>query len=286
MLNLSRDAALRKKAGTRRRVPTARKPYWDSLEKRELLSTLVLPTSVGSTLTASYTIPNVGFFSGQTAYGGDFLGTLDNTKALATYSVDITGSVPFSGIYNAAVTTDGTVTFSGSTSATTVPNAGAIAWLMTNLALKAGSADAQGALQAAIWHEESGMTGFQLDGADNNNDPTLIADYQADLNMLGTNTTSVSSVDWISPNYQDGAGAVDALVAVQVGQAEPLALPYTNVPYFSYTYVDPSSGETNYESASGGNFLGTLNSTTNLSALTALRSTTASAPPKAPTRPM
>ncbi len=163
------------------------------------------------------------------------------------------------------------MTFSGSTSATTVPNAGAIAWLMTNLALKAGSADAQGALQAAIWHEESATTGFQLDGADNNNDPgyndpTLIADYQADLKMLGTNTASDSSVNWISPTYQDGAGPVAGLVAVQVGQVEPLALPDTTVPDFSYTYVDPVSGETNYESYSGGNFLGTLNSTTHLSA--------------------
>ncbi len=108
LLSLFRDVAFPRTAGSRQRIPTARKPSWDSLEKRELLSTLVLPTSVGSTLTASYTIPNVGFFSGQTAYGGDFLGTLDNTKALATYSVDISGSVPFAGTYDAAVTTDGT----------------------------------------------------------------------------------------------------------------------------------------------------------------------------------
>ncbi len=265
LVNLFRDAALRRIAGSRPRNPTARKPSWDSLEKRELLLTLVLPSSDGSTLTASYTITNVGFYPGNTAYGGDFLGTLDGTTALATYSVDLTGSVPFAGTYNAVVTTDGT------TFANPVSNAGAIAWLMTNLAQKAGSADAQGALQAAIWHEEYGTTGFQLDGADNSNapgdnDPTLITDYRDDLSELGTNTASVSSVDWISPTYQDGAGPVDGLVAVQVGQAEPLALPDTSVPYFSYTYVDPKSGETNYESASGGNFMGTLNGTTHLSA--------------------
>jgi hypothetical protein len=88
------------------------------------------------------------------------------------------------------------VTTDGTTFGTTVPNAGAIAWLLTNRGPTASSVDQQGALQAAIWRMEYGSTGFQLDGADNSNDPgyndlNLIADDQADIAALGSQTAPV-----------------------------------------------------------------------------------------------
>ena len=198
--------------------------------------------------------------------GGDFEGTLDGKTALATYCVDISSGFGFPTdiTVNAAVTADGT-TFGNA-----VPNAGAIAWLLTNLGEKVSSPDAQGALQAAIWRTEYGASGFQLDGADNDtstsNDATLIDDYKADLSALGSNTAPVSSVDWISPSLQGSSQTFQSLVGLPVGTVEPLTLPNTNLPDFNYTALDPDSLQFDDYSGSAGNFLGTLNDTTTLTA--------------------
>jgi hypothetical protein len=264
MLRFSDTASSIRKPRSHRRPNIARKPAWDCLDKRELLSTLILPASNGSTFTGS--TPNLygpGVDSGQTFYGGDYLGMLNGTTALSTYSVDDSSPAIVPGQYNAAVTTNGT-TFGAS-----VPNAGAIAWLLTNIAPTVQNADQQAALQAAIWRVEYGTNlsagGFQLDGADNTNDPgdndaALIADYKADIAALGSHTAPVSSVDWISPSDSYGNN-YQSLVALPVGQVETLTLPNTNVPEFSYQYVDTSSGETIPTSGSAGNFLGTLGTT-------------------------
>jgi hypothetical protein len=99
---------------SRVRVRAARKPDWDCLDKRELLSTLVLPASNGSLFTGTYVDPSSG--------------------------------------------------------------------------------------QVEIWRTEYGTDlsngGFQLDGADNDNDPgyndsTVIADYNADIAGLEASTTPV-----------------------------------------------------------------------------------------------
>ncbi len=256
-----------RKPRSRRRPTTAHKPAWDYLDKRELLSTLVLPQTDGNMFTGSTPSPyGSGVDSGQTFFGGDYLGMLNGTTALSTYSIDDNSSQAIvAGDYNATVTTDGT------TFGTSVPNAGAIAWLLTNIGPTVKNADQQSALQAAIWRTEYGTdlsaSGFQLDGADNNNppggnDPALIADYKADIAALGSHTAPVSSVEWISPTDPYG-GSYGGLVAMTVGQVETLTLPDTNVPSFYYQWVDPSTGEMAATSGSAGNFLGTLG-TTNL----------------------
>jgi hypothetical protein len=228
------------------------------------LSTLAIPFYNGSSFTAS--VPEFGgIYLSESFRGGDYQGTLDGTTALASYSVDDTdGSFPNNISLDAAVTTDGT------TFGTAVPNAGAIAWLLTNLGEKVDSADAQGALQAAIFRTEYGASGFQLDGTDNNtstdNDATLIADYKADLAALGSNVAPLSNVDWISPTYPDSTQTFSALVALPVGEVEPVTLPNTSVPDFHYTELNSDSGQFDDMSSSAGNFLGTLDGTTKLTA--------------------
>ncbi len=264
MFRLSRNLLTSGRPHSRRRLQNARQPAWDCLDRRELLSTLILPASNGSTFTGSTPDPyGPGIDSGQTFEGGDYLGMLNGTTALSTYSVDDSAPAITPAQYNATVTTNGT-TFGAA-----VPNAGAIAWLLTNIGPTVSTADQQGALQAAIWRVEYGTNlsagGFQLDGADNandpgNNDPALIADYKADIAALGSHTAPASSVDWISPSDSQGNN-YQALVAMPVGKVETLTLPNTNVPEFSYQYFDPSSGETIPTSGSAGNFLGTLGST-------------------------
>jgi hypothetical protein len=266
MFNFDRHLALRNTVRFRSRTAFIRRPSVESLEQRELLATLALPSSDGSSLTGSYLSPYGEFVTGQSFAGGDFLGTLNGTTALATYCVDISATA---GIAPASYTA--TMTSNGTTFGKAVPNAGAIAWLLKNLEPKISSADQEGALQAAIWRVEYGPSGFQLDGADNSNDPgyntpALIADYKADMVALGTNTATVSSVDWLSPTDPLDGSPAQALVGLPVGTAQSMTLPTTNVPDFNYTYVDPDSGETNDESQSGGNFLGTLNQTTKLAA--------------------
>jgi len=267
-----RAAIVGERSDFRSRNQLARRPGFESLEQRELLatSTLVLAPSIGSTFTGSAVSPfgpPGQLFSGQTFGGGDFLGSLNSTTAVSTYSLDdefgLNGhSVPRPGTYDATVTNDGTAF------GTSVPNAGAIAWLLTNIGPTAHTEDAQAALQAAIWRLEYGLSNFQLDGADNNvsddipNDPTLIADYKADIAALGTNTAPVSSALWISPTDPNSGGSpVQALVGFQDSSVavESLTLPTTNVPQFSATYV--LGGEITPSTLGGGNFKGTLSAT-------------------------
>jgi hypothetical protein len=266
-----RTAVIGERSHFRSRHRLARRPGFESLEERKLLttSTLVLQPSIGSTFTGSSTSPYGApgvLYSGESFTGGDYLGSLGGS-AVSTYSLDdefgLDGhTLPKSGTYNATVTGDGTAF------GTAVPNAGAIAWLLTNIGPTAHTEDAQAALQAAIWRVEYGLSNFQLDGADNNanddipNDPALIADYKADIAALGSNTASVSSVSWISPTDPNSGGSpLQALVGFADSSVavESLTLPTTNVPEFSATYV--VDGEITPSTIGGGNFLGTLNTT-------------------------
>jgi hypothetical protein len=100
------------------------------------------------------------------------------------------------------------VTKDGAIYGTAVPNAGAVSWLLFNLAPGATTAIQQDALQAAIWRTEYG-TSFQLDGVDNTNgapsiNATIGSIYRADLAALGSNTAPVSAVSWISPGANPG----------------------------------------------------------------------------------
>ena len=201
------------------------KPVLDVLEGREVPATLALPQTSLPSFTATFQeiVPGgqTVTVSGEPVAGGNFLGTLNGVKLVASYCVDINRQLPLATYSGAAVTQDGTAY------GTAVPNAGAISWLVTHFGASAVTADQQNALQAAIWRTEYG-NGFQLDGVDNTNgapaENTQIAPlYQNDLAALGTNTASVAAVDWISPGAAAGVTQGQPLVAVTAGSPTPPA---------------------------------------------------------------
>lgn len=185
----------------------ARSPRVEAVEARALLSTLTLPNTEAPTFEATFTmnVPGGGpiLVTGRPVSGGNFLGKLDNVPLLHTYCVIIDQNIHTNTTYaNASATRD------GRTYGAAVPNAGAVAWLMRNIAPTATSVVQQAALQAAIWRAEYGA-GFELDGVDNENgapafNTAIAATYQADLAALGTNTALVDSVLWVSPGPNPG----------------------------------------------------------------------------------
>jgi hypothetical protein len=81
----------------------------------------------------------------------------------------------------------------------------------------------------AVLRRAPGATSL-LDGADNDetyaNDPTLIADYRADLAALGSHTAPVGSAFWIAPTETDTGAEDQGLVAVST--SAPPAPPATS----------------------------------------------------------
>ena len=151
---------------------------------------------------SSSTIPG-DHFSHELGLGGPFVGSLDGHPLSSIYCVDIPRTINVVGNYTTTVTDDGTI------HGAAVANAGAIAWLIAELGPSATTPDQLNALQAAIWRTEYG-TAYQLDGADNGlggNSATVIADYQADLAALGSNTLPVSTLTWLSPFNSDRSEA-------------------------------------------------------------------------------
>jgi hypothetical protein len=217
------------------RQPRSALPCLESLEERQVPSTLTLPNTSVPSFTATYNMTEAGGqtvqVSGAPVAGGNFLGTLNGTtKLTASYCVNINQTIFTSTSYkNATVTTDGT------TYGAAAPHAGAIAWLMTHVAPTATTTDQQDALQAAIWRTEYG-NGFQLDGVDNSNfAPMINSDiapiYKADLTALGKNTAAVSSVDWISPGANPDKSDAQALVAILTPTKTTLHSSLTSLTY-------------------------------------------------------
>jgi hypothetical protein len=213
-----RGSAFRNKTSSRSRVPTTRRPGVESLERRDLPATLVLPPTDLPDFTATFNMSEPGggtvLVSSQPIAGGNFLGTLNgNTPLTASYCVDLSRTLFPDTTYDSA-----TVTGDGTSYGTAVPQAGALSWLLTHLGPAATTAVQQDALQAAIWRTEYG-TGFQLDGVDNSNGaPAINAAiaplYQADLAALGNNTAPVSAVAWISPGSNPDSSPGQGLVAL------------------------------------------------------------------------
>ena len=103
--------------------------------------------------------------------------------------------------YNGVITSESASSASLGLTSGVVNNAGEVAWLLDTYAAGATSSDAEGALQAAIWHviySSSVTTG-------SSNDATMIADYNADLAALGSNTAALNTVTWLSPSNGNGA---------------------------------------------------------------------------------
>jgi hypothetical protein len=212
------------------RTTQARRPRLEAIERRELLATLTLPNTDLPTFTATFMkdVPNVGPIqvSGSPVSGGNFLGKLDTRPLLQSYCVNISQDIFTNTTYASA-----SATGDGKTYGAAVPNAGAVAWLIKNIAPSATSTTQQSALQAAIWRTEYG-TGFELDGVDNDNgapsfNSQIGPTYQSYLARLGSNTTSLSSVLWISPGANPGQppSQGQGLVALPGNPAPPPKTP-------------------------------------------------------------
>jgi hypothetical protein len=189
----------------------------EELEDRVTPSVLALPNTDVPSFTAT--------FNGQSGpfAGGDFKGTLDGTSLRASYCVDIQDSIYLANYNNASANHNGTIY------GASIPNAGAISWLITNLGPSATTPDQQSALQAAIWRTEYGNN-FQFNGVDNNggrlDENFVIAPmYQADLAALGNNAAPIGAATWISPGTNANSTRAQGLVAVEAAVPPPSWLP-------------------------------------------------------------
>jgi hypothetical protein len=117
--------------------------------------------------------------------------------------------------YNVSLSTAGI--YNGSL----VNGAGAISWLMTNLAASAVTNDEQSGLQAAIWKQIYGAN-FTLDQV--NNDSALVTAYNADIAALGSNTAPLSNLLWITPYNGDGSVAQGLVALNAVPEPSTLVL--------------------------------------------------------------
>ncbi len=178
--------------------------------------TLALPPSDLPTFAGQYYIREGGqtLLGGNDLSGGNFGRMLNgNIPLTESYCVNV-----YTNLFPATTYAHATLTHDGTTYANAVPNAGAIAWLLLNLAPSATTAIQQDALQAAIWRTEYGNN-FQLQGVDNNDgapafNAQLAPYYKADLAALGSNTAPVSAVTWISPGANPDGTQGQALVAL------------------------------------------------------------------------
>ncbi len=140
-------------------------------------------------------------FSGgatQATVGGGSIdpSTLNGVALPYVYCIDLFTDINVNGTYNAVVTTNGTISSNSSTLPGLVASAAPqIAWLLSTYG-QGGQGDAQGALQAAIWHV---IYGGHV-SLDSSNDATMKADYNADLAALDSHTGNVSAFYWISPD--------------------------------------------------------------------------------------
>jgi len=148
-------------------------------------------------LGGSYTYP-IYLLNGTTplTVGGGSIDVsyLNGNKLDYVYCVDLFKTVSVPAQYpDTSVTTDGTVY------GTAVNNAAQIAWLLSNYG-SAGQTDAQGALQAAIWHVEYTNVVLDISKAT----APMITDYNNILAALGSNTGTISNFYWITPGTLSG----------------------------------------------------------------------------------
>jgi hypothetical protein len=144
------------------------------------------------------------------------VGLVTNVIVSATYSatnVNATGQVYDNGL-------------GSPTSLNPVPNAGQVAWLLSNYAAGATTWNQQVALQVAIWNVISGGPSGTYDGAYDvggivslDRSSTAYSTYIDYLNALGSNTGNVSSFYWMTPGNVDSSNDVSwsqGLVAPEV----------------------------------------------------------------------
>jgi hypothetical protein len=169
--------------------------------------TSVPPFTITATVPGS---PGFNTVSNVPVAGGNFLGTFNSTPLAASYGLNPAQGITVGTIYYTATETNNGTIYGNS-----VPNAGAVAWLLVNRGPLATTPIEQSALQAAIWRAEFGSN-FDITI---NNNPTLIADYLANLAALDGHTLPLGSVMWITPESvaTTPSAQVEGIVAVPPG---------------------------------------------------------------------
>jgi PEP-CTERM motif len=156
-----------------------------------------------------------------TGSGGNFAGSTgviqgNKVSFSELFCVDLFDNISLGGTYNA---TDNTI---GKIFNQSINNAAEIAWLITNLAPEATTAEENEAVQVAIWEEEYGSS-FKLISAD----AGVAQDAKTDFNEANSikNLPPVSSVEWISPTTGSGRDTNDAQGMVGLINDPPPAVP-------------------------------------------------------------
>ena len=116
--------------------------------------------------------------------------TLDGKPLNYLYCIAADVNIGVPNTYNVTLSSAGI--YNGSL----VNGAGQISWLMTNLATSAVTQDEQSGPQSAIWKQIYGSD-FVLDQVNNN--PGLVAAYNADIAALGSNTAPRKQSDLDHP---------------------------------------------------------------------------------------
>ncbi len=168
--------------------------------------------------------------NGYTYGGGGPIGpsSLGGVSLAYVYCIDIPDEVGVPATYTAnTVTTNGTAVYGSPTLGNTfangnnlvgVPNAGAIAWLLTTYASSATTSLQQDALQSAIWTEiydngtYTGTGAFVLSGGTG---PGTVGALMLTY-LTGVGSSPVSNFLWLSPNGVGNTPIEQALVAAYV----------------------------------------------------------------------
>jgi len=214
---------------------TGRFSLWSAVAVLSLLASLACEKRAHAQVTETLDLggnynSNFGYTLNGNSYGGGGpIGpsSLGGVSLAYVYCIDIPDEINAPGTYsNNAVTTNGTAvygskslgnTWSNGTSLVNMPNAGAIAWLLTHYGGTATTSTQQDALQAAIWTEiydngnyNNGAGPFVLTGGTGTG--TVGAQMLTDLTGVGTDP--VSNFLWLSPNgYNNDNTPLQALVA-------------------------------------------------------------------------
>lgn len=159
-------------------------------------------------LGGSYTTPIYSLLSGTPKVeGGGSIDTsyLNGTQLNWVYCVDVLTNVTVPNTYNNTI-----VTNNGFIYGSALPNAGQVAWLLSNYAI-GGQGDAQAALQAAIWHVINGPGVYDLNTS--LAPAAQVTLYNNYLTALGSNTGNLSDFLWISPRITGTETKYQGLVA-------------------------------------------------------------------------
>jgi hypothetical protein len=213
---------------------------WHSIGQRAHAGNLTVDAYGGNYMSTTYTGsgPNNGTNDQDTFGTGNLNGT-----ALDLYCVDLSRGIPVDGTIGnggggLSYTYPADSTHDGMIFGSSVPNAGAVSWLLDHYAAgAAANSDAKLGLQAAIWKVEYGaaFTLNQLpESAPGTNDPgtTTAATWNAYTSYYtdgwvaaGSPTdpyAGVSNIYWISPH--DASGQLQGIVGYTSEVPEPSSL--------------------------------------------------------------